>query len=195
MTYNAHHFSGYSLFFFYKQFKFLFSIVILFLYGLYSYIYMDKQEKIDLWHSGKRRLNIRLCSDDKILEYYKICQDSGYFLEANKLRKDIIEYRDLIIPDIPLGTIKDTVSYIDIYNYIKDYISDIGDSGEDLFVLTQDNYIYFDWSKPDPDIDWCCRIDIKNNLIDFGPGEEQINISTENLKKILYKVEDELFMC
>ena len=107
---------------------------------------MDKQEKIDLWHSGKRRLNIRLCSDDKILEYYKICQDSGYFLEANKLRKDIIEYRDLIIPDIPLGTIKDTVSYIDIYNYIKDYISDIGDSGEDLFVLTQDDYIYFDWS-------------------------------------------------
>lgn len=46
------------------------------------------QEKMDAWHNGTRKQNLKTCSDDKLKAYYKICIDSGYDEEAEKLRSE-----------------------------------------------------------------------------------------------------------
>lgn len=46
------------------------------------------QEKMDAWHNGTRKQNVKSCSDDKLKAYYKICVDSGYNEEAEKLRSE-----------------------------------------------------------------------------------------------------------
>ena len=46
------------------------------------------QEKMDAWHNGTRKQNVKNCSDDKLKAYYKICVDSGYDEEAEKLRSE-----------------------------------------------------------------------------------------------------------
>lgn len=46
------------------------------------------QEKMDAWHNGTRKQNVKSCSDDKLKAYYKICVDSGYDEEAEKLRSE-----------------------------------------------------------------------------------------------------------
>ena len=46
------------------------------------------QEKMDAWHNGTRKQNLKNCSDDKLKAYYKICVDSGYDEEAEKLRSE-----------------------------------------------------------------------------------------------------------
>ena len=46
------------------------------------------QEKMDAWHNGTRKQNVKNCSDDKLKAYYKICVDSGYDEEAEKLRRE-----------------------------------------------------------------------------------------------------------
>lgn len=46
------------------------------------------QEKMDAWHNGTRKQNVKSCSDDKLKAYYKICVDSGYEEEAEKLRSE-----------------------------------------------------------------------------------------------------------
>lgn len=46
------------------------------------------QEKMDAWHNGTRKQNVKSCSDDKLKAYYKICVDSGYDEEAEKLRRE-----------------------------------------------------------------------------------------------------------
>ena len=43
---------------------------------------------MDAWHNGTRKQNVKNCSDDKLKAYYKICVDSGYDEEAEKLRNE-----------------------------------------------------------------------------------------------------------
>lgn len=39
---------------------------------------LTPEEKMDRWHKGERRENIKACSDDKLKEYRKICKAKGY---------------------------------------------------------------------------------------------------------------------
>ena len=39
---------------------------------------LSPEEKMDLWHNGERRENIKACGDAKLNKYLKICQDKGY---------------------------------------------------------------------------------------------------------------------
>lgn len=48
----------------------------------------DGQEKMNAWHNGERNQNVKRYSDDKLKTYYKICVDSGYDEEAEKLRAE-----------------------------------------------------------------------------------------------------------
>lgn len=52
------------------------------------------QEKMDAWHNGERKQNVKRCSDDKLKAYYKICVNSGYDEEA-KVLKDEADSRGL----------------------------------------------------------------------------------------------------
>ena len=47
------------------------------------------QQKMDAWHKGERKQNVKSCSDEKLQEYLKICTDSGYTYEATILQHEI----------------------------------------------------------------------------------------------------------
>lgn len=38
----------------------------------------DFRQKMDDWHAGKRRENIKACSDAKLIVYYDYCKQQGY---------------------------------------------------------------------------------------------------------------------
>ena len=46
----------------------------------------DQKQKMTDWHNGKRGLNIRACSDDKLKMNYDICVQKGYQTEARQLQ-------------------------------------------------------------------------------------------------------------
>lgn len=56
--------------------------------------YSEQEEKMDLWHNGQRKQNIRACSDDKLKVNFDICVRKGYDHEALLLRNEA-EIRDL----------------------------------------------------------------------------------------------------
>lgn len=43
---------------------------------------LSAEEKMEQWHNGQRRENIKACSDKKLIDYYKICIDKGYIKEG-----------------------------------------------------------------------------------------------------------------
>lgn len=49
---------------------------------------LTPQEKMDAWHEGNRRENIKACGDRKLAAYIKICKNSGYDKEANIIRQE-----------------------------------------------------------------------------------------------------------
>lgn len=56
---------------------------------------LTAQEKMKLFDLGKRKENIKACSDQKLLLYQTICQDLGYSYALDKIDDELI-YRGLI---------------------------------------------------------------------------------------------------
>lgn len=48
----------------------------------------DCHHKMADWHEGKRRENVKLCSDAKLIVYYNICIGMKYTEEAEKLEQE-----------------------------------------------------------------------------------------------------------
>lgn len=56
---------------------------------------LTQEEKMKLWHQGKRGQNVGALSDEKLLTNLQICLDNGYDEEADEL-KDEAESRGLV---------------------------------------------------------------------------------------------------
>lgn len=41
----------------------------------------EAESKMDAWHNGERRQNVKACSDEKLKAYYSICKNKGYKAE------------------------------------------------------------------------------------------------------------------
>lgn len=50
---------------------------------------LSAEEKMELWHNGQRRENIKACSDKKLIDYYKICVDKGYIKEGATIADEL----------------------------------------------------------------------------------------------------------
>lgn len=48
------------------------------------------EEKMEKWHLGLRRENVKACSDNKLLMYVNICDQKGYTAEAATLRQELL---------------------------------------------------------------------------------------------------------
>lgn len=46
---------------------------------------MSEADKIEAWHNGTRKINLKACSEDKLRRYYKLCVDLGYADEAEEI--------------------------------------------------------------------------------------------------------------
>lgn len=49
---------------------------------------LTPQEKMDAWHEGKRRENIKACGDRKLASYINICKNKGYDKEVGLIRQE-----------------------------------------------------------------------------------------------------------
>ena len=50
---------------------------------------LSPQEKMDAWHHGERRENIKACGNAKLIKYLSICKNSGYMEEAQIIRNEL----------------------------------------------------------------------------------------------------------
>ena len=53
--------------------------------------YEEAEVKMDAWHNGTRKQNVKACSDDKLRMNLQICLDKGYTKEAEILQNEIDE--------------------------------------------------------------------------------------------------------
>lgn len=49
---------------------------------------LSEDEKIDLWNSGKRKVNIKACSDEKLNRYYDIANSKGYITICDQIEQE-----------------------------------------------------------------------------------------------------------
>jgi hypothetical protein len=58
-----------------------------------SYLYEGKtltpEEKIDMWHNGSRKINIKACSFDKLNMYKQLCRKKGYTAEVKAINAEL----------------------------------------------------------------------------------------------------------
>jgi addiction module RelB/DinJ family antitoxin len=50
---------------------------------------LTSEEKMDRWHNGSRKENIKACSEEKLKEYRKICRAKGYAEEAKQINAEL----------------------------------------------------------------------------------------------------------
>jgi hypothetical protein len=161
---------------------------------------LTPEEEMKNWYDGKLNLNIKACSDKELLDYYKVCLDSGYFLQCNILRQEMIDYRGMCGCDSPIPApiykkICETLTVDSLVKYIETYKGRDGDDGCDLFKIIDDSgSIYFSWgSNKIEDEDWCCKIDPKTKTVDFGFGFDDIFTLENDGVEILNIVYSDIF--
>lgn len=168
---------------------------------------LTDQEKMDAWYNRTRRVNYSLCSDQKLLEYFKICNESGYFLQSVKLRKEIHK-RDIYnnygdddtyeIISMEMGKIPS--SYYqnhsseditkDLITYLNAYVSHEGDSVYNckLKIGKKGSLIYYGYEADNPEI----VINTDQKLIIDQWSQETV-IYTKDLEKALNMIKNSLF--
>lgn len=160
---------------------------------------LTQEEKMLMWFRGKRGFNMAQSGTSKLLENFKICNESGYFLQAAKLRKEIYKrgYQEKFdstplqkIPDEYYTTHTPENITSDIIEFINAYITEEGDSvsSSGLLVGKDNGVLYYGWDEM---IDCDLKIDTTKNLAIFtGIGEIDY---TKELDKTLELIKSELF--
>ena len=161
---------------------------------------ISQQEKMDLWYQGKRGQNIKQCNDSKLLENYKICCESGYFVQAAKLRKEMYDRRYNTRPQFNLQPTKLPTDYFtthniikissDLLEYINNYINASGDSVDKygLFLGQEGSTYFYGW---DEKIDADLKINVSMGVAVFsGAGTFDY---TRDLLEVLKLIRTELF--
>ena len=147
----------------------------------------EAEGKMDAWHNGTRKQNIKSCSNEKLIMNYGICMAKGYEKEAAELKAEM-DKRNINIDE----SLKDTkfvivVAYNDAYKYFEEEYADA--------LVSTDNGNYF--IIPDSDIKKIFE-DVKPKKEDmkvFGYPEKYKNIDDveEALKNGELDPEDDEF--
>lgn len=85
---------------------------------------MDSIEKIQLWHSGKRKLNVNACSIEKLMKYSEFCKSLGYQTEYDILQTALIN-KTASIPDFMKMTSEERQDYLKNKLKLKDNETDV----------------------------------------------------------------------
>lgn len=160
-------------------------------------VYTFKQmEKMEQWHNGIRRQNVKACSDEKLEDYYNICLDKGYVPEANTLYREIVE-RGLQdeVPEMKFKKVDGTLDADAICKYIETHVNEIGDDGCDLFKVVKNNRVYYSWSTDNKVVimvDYDCMIDKSGNIMKMFADDEEY-ISLDDTLTVINTINDTLF--
>ena len=156
----------------------------------------DAQSKMEKWHKGQRRQNVKACSDEKLKAYYMICLDKGYVMEASTLYKEIVD-RDIQddVPEMVFDKVDGKLDTDSICKYIENYVNKIGDSGEDLFKSVEGNCVYYSWGRDKrlpASEDYDCMID-KDNMVMKMYVNDNSPIDLNDTLEVINTINDELF--
>ena len=108
----------------------------------------EAEIKMEKWHNGERRQNVKACSDDKLKAYYKICKANGYDDQANILKAEA-ENRGIELKESTCGDKR----------YVSGCCSSCGNEGTDTVENFLKKYGF-------EDIDYSC------DILDIDPLEE-----------------------
>jgi hypothetical protein len=152
--------------------------------------------KMEQWHKGERKQNVKACSDEKLKSYYMICLDKGYVMEANTLYREIVE-RDLQndVPEMTFDKVDEKLDADTICKYIENHVNDIGDNGEDLFKTVEGNCVYYSWGRDKrlaPSEDYDCMID-KDNMVMKMDVNDSSPIDLNDTLEVINTINSELF--
>jgi len=156
-----------------------------------------QSSKMEQWHKGQRRQNVKACSDEKLMAYYKICLDKGYVMEASILYKEIVD-RDLQddVPEMMFERVDGKLDPDTICKYIENYVNKIGDSGEDLFKTVEGNCVYYSWGRDErlaASEDYDCMID-KDNMVMKMNADDSSPIDLNDTLEVINTINGELFV-
>lgn len=160
-------------------------------------VYTFKQmEKMEQWHKGIRRQNVKACSDEKLEDYYNICLEKGYVMEANTLYREIVE-RDLQdeVPEMKFTKVDGKLDADAICKYIETHMNEIGDDGCDLFKVVKNNRVYYSWGTDDKTLivdDYDCMIDKNKNIMKMFADDDE-SVSLEDTLTVINTINDTLF--
>lgn len=95
----------------------------------------EAEGKMDAWHNGTRKQNIKSCSNEKLIMNYGICMAKGYEKEAAELKAEM-DKRNINI-DEGLNDKKFVIvaAYNEAYKYFEDEYADA--------LVSTDNGNYF----------------------------------------------------
>lgn len=70
---------------------------------------LNTDEKIEAWHNGERRENIKACNIDKLLEYKAKCKVKGYdaevaIINAELIRRGVLNANDVLEEEAKVKT-------------------------------------------------------------------------------------------
>ncbi|WQJ53719.1 MAG: hypothetical protein [Wendovervirus sonii] len=152
---------------------------------------LSPENKMDLWHNGSRKQNIRSCNDEKLINYYKICCEKGYAKEANIIHSELI-IRDIEPDEMVFGQ-EPVLDLHQICDYIENHMTINGDCGEDLFKFTSGNKLFYSWScGMDDKMDgYECMVDFSKRIVEI----DGITMHENETLKILQMINDNLFGC
>lgn len=161
---------------------------------VYTFTQMEKMEQ---WHKGLRRQNVKACSDEKLKIYYNICLEKGYVMEANILYGEIVN-REITdeVPEMIFSKVDGKLDADEICKYIETHLNEIGDDGGDLFKIVKNNCIYYSWGTNDENRimdDYDCMIDKNKNIIKMDPNDEE-TISIDDTLTVINTINDTVFM-
>lgn len=153
--------------------------------------------KMEQWHKGQRRQNVKACSDEKLKAYYMICLDKGYVMETNTLYKEIVE-RDLQddVPEMLFKKVDVKLDADDICKYIENHVNSIGDEGGDLFKTVEGNCVYYSWGRDkrlSASEDYDCMID-KDNMVMKMHVNDSSPIDLNDTLEVINTINGELFV-
>lgn len=155
-----------------------------------------QSSKMEQWHKGQRRQNVKACSDEKLKAYYMICLDKGYVMEANTLYREIVE-RDLQddVQEMMFDKIDGKFDADSICKYIENHVNDIGDDGGDLFKTVDGNRVYYSWGRDKrltASEDYDCMID-KDNMVMKMDVNDSSPIDLNDTLEVINTINSELF--
>lgn len=97
---------------------------------------LTPEEKMDKWHNGERKENIKACSDEKLKEYRKICRAKGYAEQVKLINAEIKRRKNESANTLTEGlfgtTEKERTQMETVKAMIKRLRSYMGDTGSSI---------------------------------------------------------------
>lgn len=115
---------------------------------------LSNEEKVELWHAGKRRENIKACGEEKLADFWRIARDRGYFeildaIDDECTRRGISPFGVKVA--IPIGEVSNAEDITDrIFKVLVSSIEYVFENDIEDELTDEYDDVYWDGDWPNP---------------------------------------------